>query len=113
MTHDELVEAMARAISEATLDWGDEQPEVWETHRITARATLAAIREAAKWDAADFRAILARQGLAVVPVEPTKAMHKAACAEIEKAAVLNYGSPASYKAIWAAMLAAAGGTDAG
>lgn len=41
-----LREAVARAISETTLDWGDEEAEIWDTHRFYADAALAAIRAA-------------------------------------------------------------------
>ena len=47
MDANELVERVAREISASTLDWGDEEPEVWETHRILARAALREIVAAA------------------------------------------------------------------
>jgi len=46
MTHDEIRDKVAKAISEATLDWGDEEAEIWDIHRSIATAALAAVREA-------------------------------------------------------------------
>ena len=59
-------EVIAQAISETTLDWEDEDPEVWEVHTIQADAILAAL------DAA---------GLAVVPKEPTPEMRRVVAAD--------------------------------
>ena len=36
-------ERVARAISATTLDWGDEDVEVWDTHRHAADAAIAEI----------------------------------------------------------------------
>jgi hypothetical protein len=40
-----LAEA-ALAVSEATLDWGDEPPEIWDSHRTTAAEAIAAFLRA-------------------------------------------------------------------
>lgn len=39
-------DVIARAISEASLDWGDEEPDVWPLHTMQADAILAALRAA-------------------------------------------------------------------
>ena len=43
-TRDELREKVAQAISDATLDWCGETPEIWDSHRIAADAALAVVR---------------------------------------------------------------------
>jgi len=40
------LEAAALAVSEATLDWGDDPPEIWGGHRETAAAAIAAFLRA-------------------------------------------------------------------
>lgn len=45
-TRSALVEKVARAISDATLDWCGETPEIWDSHRIAAEAALRAVWEA-------------------------------------------------------------------
>ncbi len=40
------LEAAALAVSEATLDWGDEPPEIWDSHRTTAAEAIAAFLRA-------------------------------------------------------------------
>lgn len=46
MTPEELIEKIAKEISEMTLDWGDDPVEVWDGHRDIARALHAVVREA-------------------------------------------------------------------
>ena len=83
-------QVIARAISETTLDWEDEDPEVWDVHTIQADAILAAL------DAA---------GKAVVPKEPTQIMIDAAVEYTSYAADRVY--PEDSLNVYHAMLAAA------
>lgn len=46
MTPAELREKVARAISDATLDWADDPVEIWDSHRMAADAALAVVRAA-------------------------------------------------------------------
>lgn len=61
-TRAELREKVAQAISDATLDWCGETPEIWDSHRIAADAALAVVRaELAEPSAAMLSAGIGRE----------------------------------------------------
>jgi len=89
MTHDELREVVATAISAGTLAWDDGHVEVWETHRAAADAAIATVWEALR--------------------EPDAGMHEAGFKESiggKMGEWMPEGFPAINAAIYRAMLAA-------
>jgi hypothetical protein len=95
VTRAEIIETMARAI----------EPAVFHYQAGQSRANRA------RKDATAALAALEAAGLAVVPVEPTEAMYRAAYKVQDDCAIHNYGGSPTADDYWTAMIAAAQGAQ--